>query len=729
MIKHNPYYSKPTNKSKQAGWIAVAVLGLQTLTFCQMPQAQDRQNFGAYLLDNTKNTSANANANTNAVVLQMANAFKRNDSRTLSALLPQMQNHPLEGWAAYWELKARFSHATQPATENEIQAFLSKFADTYYADRLRNDWLLQLGKQRNWDAFNLHYPLFKMRDDKEVACYAAIASASQSLNTRNGNNGSSDSGVGLTVTTNNATVKQNWWSQKDADGGCSLAAQFFLVKTEPNAIWRKARLATSQNRPFLAQTVIQLLPQPLDATEMTTLSLLKIAVTESDKVVQLLLKNGIHQNQALDMGALRTEQKDWLWGTLATQAAMGLNAQAVEYINHVENLNHLSDEMLAWATRAVLRTTANTNPQQANTAWIRTLELIEAMGSDTRNEAVWVYWRARALQALATPIQSQTDANAIDVTKLAQAETLFKSIASANSGRGFYEQLAAEELGQLTVASTTQLPSFVPIKATKADADAIKRNTGLQRAMFAINIGLRSEGVREWNFTTNSATKGGMSDGELLAAAQLACDAKIWDRCINTSERTKSIQAVDFNQRFPMPFQQLTIQYSQKIGLDPAYVYGLMRQESRFIARAQSGVGASGLMQVMPATARWTAKKMGFSDYKDEQLNDQNTNIAIGTAYLKLVLDDLDGSLPLAAAAYNAGPGRPRKWRNGPTLEGAIWAENIPFSETRDYVKKVLSNTNQYAAVLTGKPQSLKKRLGMVGPRNSGSTAENVSLP
>jgi soluble lytic murein transglycosylase len=194
-----------------------------------------------------------------------------------------------------------------------------------------------------------------------------------------------------------------------------------------------------------------------------------------------------------------------------------------------------------------------------------------------------------------------------------------------------------------------------------------------------------------------------MSDRELLAAAQLACEQEVWDRCINTSERTKTV--IDLAQRFPMPHQKSVIKRSADISLDPAYVYGLIRQESRFVTDARSGVGASGLMQVMPATARWTAKKIGLVNFTADQINDRDTNIAIGTGYLKLVLDDFGGSMPLAAAAYNAGPSRPRNWRNGPPLEAAIWAENVPFAETRDYVKKVLSNTTSYAALLTGQPQ------------------------
>jgi soluble lytic murein transglycosylase len=242
------------------------------------------------------------------------------------------------------------------------------------------------------------------------------------------------------------------------------------------------------------------------------------------------------------------------------------------------------------------------------------------------------------------------------------------------------------------------------------------------RALRMVAIGLRAEGVREWNFTLR-----GMNDRQLLAAAQLACDAQVWDRCINTSDRTKEL--MDFDQRFPMPLRDLVVRRAEQIRLDPAYVYGLIRQESRFVMDARSHVGASGLMQVMPATAKWTAKKIGMTGFTPDQITDREVNVAIGTGYLKLVLDDFEGSMPMATAAYNAGPSRPRQWRNGPVLDAAIWAENIPFHETRDYVKKVLSNTTNYAAILTRQPQSLRARLGQVGPRNSPMAEVNKDLP
>jgi len=242
------------------------------------------------------------------------------------------------------------------------------------------------------------------------------------------------------------------------------------------------------------------------------------------------------------------------------------------------------------------------------------------------------------------------------------------------------------------------------------------------RAITLVSIGLRSEGVREWNYTIR-----GLSDRELLAAAQYACDREVWDRCINTSEKTRA--EVDMDQRYPTPLRKDVVARAREIGLDPAFVYGLIRQESRFIADARSGVGAAGLMQLMPATARWTAKKIGLP-YTPGAIVDRDTNLRLGNAYLKLVLDDAGGSQAMAAAAYNAGPGRPRKWRDGPVLDAAVWVENIPFPETRDYVKKVLSNSTYYAALIGGKGTVLRSRLGKtIGPPDPNAPPLDKDLP
>jgi soluble lytic murein transglycosylase len=122
-------------------------------------------------------------------------------------------------------------------------------------------------------------------------------------------------------------------------------------------------------------------------------------------------------------------------------------------------------------------------------------------------------------------------------------------------------------------------------------------------------------------------------------------------------------------------------------------------------------------MQLMPGTARWVAKKLGLKDWRWSEVNNVDTNVSLGTWYLRHVLDALDGQPVLASAAYNAGPGRARAWRPGEPMEGAIYAETIPFNETRDYVQKVMANASYYSHVLGQQIQSLKQRLGTVAPR------------
>ena len=125
-------------------------------------------------------------------------------------------------------------------------------------------------------------------------------------------------------------------------------------------------------------------------------------------------------------------------------------------------------------------------------------------------------------------------------------------------------------------------------------------------------------------------------------------------------------------------------------------------------------------MQLMPATARWVAKRTGLTQLPPRRTcSTCRSNIALGTGYLKIVLDDL-GHPVLASAAYNAGPGRARRWRDTRPLEGAIYAETIPFNETRDYVKKVMANTMYYSQLIGGKLIPLKERLGLIPAKIAG---------
>jgi soluble lytic murein transglycosylase len=642
-------------------------------------------------------------------VLEMGQAFNRADKARLAALLPQTRGHVLEPWAAYWELRNRLEQASVA----EVQAFFARYAGSYQEDRMRNDWLLLLGQRRDWTGFAVEHPQFRMGDDREVRCFAWFLEHQK--------NGAENSAALADQ------VRQTWYAQRDADEGCRTAAERMLAAKQLTSldIWRKARLSIEAGRTRPTRDAVEMVaPDALGLLaalqanpakfladkkialtrvrkEIITLALVKLAASDPEAAAKLIDKKWDFQ--------LSAEERNWVWGVIGKQSAMRMGNQrpdALAYFYKVSADSDLSDDMLGWKTRAALR--AGQQPR-----WPLVLASINAMSADARKDPTWIYWKARALSALA-PTQPAT----LMAAQRAEALALLQSIASV---RGFYEQLALEELGQLVTVPPA------PAVLTADEKEAARSNAGLQRGAYAIAIGLRSEGVREWNYATNLAKPGGMNERELLAAAQLACDKAIWDRCINTSDRTRN--EIDFSQRFPTPFREAVLKRSRDIGIDPAYVYGLIRQESRFINDARSVVGASGLMQIMPATARETARQIGLTGFKTGQLNDRDTNIAIGTAYLKRALDDFGGSMAMAAAAYNAGPSRPRNWRNGPPLEAAIWAENVPFHETRDYVKKVLSNTTSYAALLTGQPQSLKARLGTVAPREVGAPPIDDKMP
>jgi soluble lytic murein transglycosylase len=246
-----------------------------------------------------------------------------------------------------------------------------------------------------------------------------------------------------------------------------------------------------------------------------------------------------------------------------------------------------------------------------------------------------------------------------------------------------------------------------------------KANPGLARGLELFRLNLRTEGVREWVFSIRS-----MDDAQLLAAAELARRTELYDRAINTADRTTSLH--DYKMRFLAPFRETYRAQSQAFGVEEAWLYGLTRQESRFIANAKSSAGAQGLMQLMPTTARWVAQKIGLQ-LGPGRVIEVDTNVTLGARYVKLVLDDL-GHPVMASAAYNAGPGRARRWRDARPLEGAIYAESIPFNETRDYVKKVMANTYWYATLMEGRSAPLKARLGTI-PAKAAADKFNEDLP
>ncbi|MEO8311101.1 MAG: transglycosylase SLT domain-containing protein [Caldimonas sp.] len=639
-----------------------------------------------------------------AAVVDARDSFRRHDRVRLAALKAQAasERNPLAMWVDYWELTNRINEVQPP----EFAAFAQRWPGTYVEDRLRNDWLLELVRRRDRATFAAEYPRFRMNDDREVTCFALANDQLSGKDVRE-------------------AALAAWLAQKDTDDGCAfLAATLQEARQLPPAdIWKKLRASIEAGKPRAARQAAGLISDSAAAAmaeivdsparylarkagtstradaELTVLALVRLAATDSESAATLLAD----RFERLLPGDLAS----YAWASIARQTAIRLQPEAADqYLRAARVIGKsgreidLSDDALAWKVRAALRA------DNGRGRWQQVVQAINAMSPAEQKESAWVYWKARGLQALARDSQEGE-------SLLASARELFTSIAAQLS---FYGALAAEELGQ-----APSLPAR-PAPLTAAEREAAAVDPGLTRGLTLVAIGLRSEGVREWNYSIR-----GLGDRELLAAAQLACDREVWDRCINTSDKTRA--EVDVDQRFPTPLRKEVAARAREIGLDPAFVYGLIRQESRFILDARSGVGASGLMQLMPATARWTARKIGLP-YTPALIADRDTNLRLGNAYLKLVLDDVGGSQAMAAAAYNAGPGRPRKWREGPVLDAAVWVENIPFPETRDYVKKVLSNSSYYAALLGGRGTTIRSRLGKtIGPPDPNAPPPEKDLP
>jgi len=641
-------------------------------------------------------------------VLQAREALRKKDAVQLAAARQTVNRlgHPLAPWVEYWELGNRLSEAQQP----ELEAFYVRWPGSYVEDRLRNDWLLELARRRDWVNFRVDFPRFRMNDDRDVTCYALLTQHLDGQDVRNAG-------------------RAAWYAQKELDDACNLLARTLRdAKQLSDAdIWQEARLSVEANRPRAAKAAAAMVRPGLDAAvgeifenpvryltrrahtgtvngmELDLLALMRMAASDPEYTASQL--------DAKWQAELPVAMAATAWAHVAKQAALKQGPAANDYARKAWQLwdsahkpgmqPPWSDELLAWHVRAALRT-----PAKDKQRWTLVQRAVEAMSGSEQKDSSWVYWKARA-DAARAPAGPEGDA-----ARAASRQAL-ESIAPQ---LGFYGKLALEETGGRVALP----PAPVPLSATEREAP--RNQAGFNRALQLIALGLRSEGVREWNFMLR-----GLDDRGLIAAAQLACDREVWDRCINTSERTRT--DVVMAQRFPTPHRELIETKARQAGLEPAVVFGLIRQESRFIGDARSSVGASGLMQLMPATARWTAKQVGLA-FTPQMITDRDVNLQLGAAYLKRVLDDFDGSLAMATAAYNAGPGRPRRWRDGSTMEPAAWAESIPFNETRDYVKKVLSNSVYYAAVLGQTVPTLKSRLGRpIGPREPGTPAPDKEIP
>lgn len=611
--------------------------------------------------------------------MALRDAAMHDDAEAVQAHAAALSHYDIPSYVDYYVLRTR----VVAASAVEVKAFLTKYEGSAIADRLRNDWLLVLGRRGDWQNFDVQYPQFVVADDTQLKCYALLSRAVKQQKVA-------------------AEARALLIAPRDYADGCHSLVTYLFESGQfsETDLWDQLRMAAENSAMPLAQRFGRLLNIPeknLALAIEKPAKLLKNAPA-SGKLAHGLYLVALGRAAKVDpddaaetlsqySAKFSDTERALAWAQIALQAAQKLRPEALGYWQRAQGAT-LSQEGYQWRVRTALR----------EGDWRMVRSAIAAMPAGLKSDPAWVYWSGRAL---------------LSEGKNEEAQALFASIAEQMH---FYGQLALEERGQKIGAPVAINP------VTNEELAQVTTNLNLQRALKFYAMNLRFEGTREWNWELRK-----MNERQHLAAAELARQNNMLDRMVSTSDRTKG--EMDFSQRYPTPFNDSMYKTTQALGMDMAWVYGLIRQESRFVMQAKSHVGASGLMQLMPATARYVAKKIGLGNLLPQQINEIDTNIALGTNYLNMVLTDLGGSQALASAAYNAGPGRPRAWRASLTrpVEGAIFTETIPFSETRGYVKNVLSNATYYAALFEKKPQSLKARLGVVIPK--GMSAGDAELP
>jgi len=538
-----------------------------------------------------------------------------------------------------------------------VQQFLSQASDSAMTENVRNEWLKTLGARGQWDLFRQEFSKLNAAGvAQEVQCYADLSSGNYSK----------------------ATELVRVTSKLPA--GCTRLVESAAAsgRLNTNDAWRRVRGLLSNSQTTDARNLAAALGSPFEggaqgATEYSLLSVIGKDARKSASAAATL--------SDMESGLSR-EQRSFAWGVLGHYHAQSQNMPtALSYYGRVSDRKQLTDEQLEWYARAALRLQR----------WDELASVIQHMPEKLQKDPTWQYWLGRSFAAQG---------------KSSQAKEMYEKAAA--SGRNFYAVMAGEELGRRINTRNNVSDADARDVRRMSEDGAIKRALVLfKNSQSNGDSKMRRQAQAEWRFATRD-----FNEDNLLTAAQVAFDNQFYDMAINSADRTD--HKLNYKLRYLSPFKDLTVRYAEQAGVDPAWVYGLIRQESRFVMGAQSSVGAQGLMQVMPATAREIAGKIGMSS---SELYTMDGNIRMGTWYMADAKRRLQNNEVMATAGYNAGPGRARNWQASSPLEGAIYAETIPFTETRDYVKKVMTNATYYASLFNKPQTSLKQRMGTVPGR------------
>ena len=583
--------------------------------------------------------------------------------------------HPLAPYVQFWRLRSIDASTTQKL------AFIEHYPGTALVERVRGDLARDFGHNENWSAFRIQFQALA-KPDQELQCFDLRARLAEADPTAD------KAGVELWLTARDLPSSCDPLFARLAergligleerlerlrlalDAGNLRLAREIQGQLPDGQRWASDTLARAQRH---GEGLLAEAPEARGQREAALYALTQFARADADGAFRLWGQYA---------GKFSEDEQRYGWGQIALHAARGHHPSALQWFERAGQ--PMSEQQAQWKARAALRAGR----------WNEVFNAIQSLPESVRNEPVWRYWKARSFRALRADYP---------------ANVLFAKLSQEIN---YYGLLATEELPPSIEARPRRY------KVTPDDLKAARANPGLVRALMLRRLGDAGNAVSEWEWSLRS-----MNDRQILAAAELALREKWNDRAIVTAEKT--LEEHDFDLRYIAPYRDLASSYAASNGLDEAWVYGLMRQESRFIEQARSSAGASGLMQIMPATARWIARQLGLRRNAHRAVAKPDVNIRFGTYYLKRIYTALDKSPVLATAAYNAGPMRARKWQATVPLEGAIYVEDIPFAETRNYVKKVMANAMFYRNRFGGDVMPLKDRLGTI-PARGGSLPADI---
>ena len=617
---------------------------------------------------------------------QAKQAYQSKNLPVLAEALETLKQRrsPLVPYLQYWQMILTMDQLSYV----QVQAFLQENNETLLAQRVRELWLKRLGRVQFWDQFvevRAQIPAYYSLNDTGNLCFQVQA------------------GIALDDPAAYADGKRLLLSGKELPADC----QGMMEALQEVGVLDEALLLTAYrnalfaNKPALAKVLAKrarktdavVFRQMEEVVKNPARALKKGNLQDNTAYGRALYLYAIDRQAKADgalaqssylkySGILNNEEKQLIQAYMALESARKHEPAAAKAFSKLDTAV-FNTEQWEWYARSVLRAQD----------WAALLKVINGMPNTLAEEHAWRYWKARALKARG----QATEANLL--------------LAPLSQERHFYGWLAAEELGPVAGEP------MVTYQPTDEEVRQFARQPVIKRIEALFDVEARYEARLEWLYLLDA-----LDDPTRIVAAQYAFLKGWYDLTVLAADKTSRTH--NFELRYPTPYRDYLQKASKARDIDEAWVYGIIRQESRFMHYAKSSVGAGGLMQVMPATAKWIAKKLGWSTYNDGMLHDIDTNVNLGTYYMRYTLDTFDGQEAMATAAYNAGPGRARRWAADMPLEGAIYAETIPFSETRNYVKKVLANAHMYASRLGLPVTTLKKRLGTVPARGASRVAE-----